>query len=50
MVQKTQIIRGQQSKNCLSVFDHFVRLAFKALKSGDQLARYEQRNIEFKVF
>ena len=29
----TQTIRRQQSMNCLSVFDHFVNLALKGLKS-----------------
>ena len=29
MVKHTQIIRRQQPKNCLSVFDHFVGMAFK---------------------
>ena len=29
MIKHTQTIHGQQSKNCLSVFDHFVGLVFK---------------------
>ena len=32
MVKHTQTIRRQQPTNCLSVFDHFVGLAFKGLK------------------
>ena len=32
MVEHTQTIRRQHSTNCLSVFDHFVGLALKALK------------------
>ena len=31
MVKYTQVIRWQQSMNCLSVFDHFVELALKGL-------------------
>ena len=31
MVTYTQTIRQQQPTNCLSVFDHFVRLALKDL-------------------
>ena len=31
MVKHTQTICPQQPKNCLSVFDHFVGLALKAL-------------------
>ena len=33
MVKHTQTIRRQQPTNCLSVFDHFVRLALKGLKA-----------------
>ena len=33
MVKHTQTIRGQQPTNCLSVFDHFVGLALKVLKT-----------------
>ena len=29
MIKHTQTIHGQQSTNCLSVFDHFVGLVFK---------------------
>ena len=32
MVKHTQTIRWQQLTNCLSVFDHFVKLAFKGLR------------------
>ena len=32
MVKYTQIIRRQLPTNCLSVFDHFVKLALKGLK------------------
>ena len=32
MVKHTQTIRQLLSMNCLSVFDHFVGLAFKRLK------------------
>ena len=35
MVQHTQTIRRQQPTNCLSVFDHFVKLTFKGLTKGD---------------
>ena len=31
MVKHTQTIRWQQLTNCLSVFDHFVKLALKVL-------------------
>ena len=31
MVKHTQTIRRQQPTNCLSVFDHFVGLAFKGI-------------------
>ena len=31
MVKHTQTIRWLQSTNCLSMFDHFVELALKAL-------------------
>ena len=31
MVKQTQLIRRQQPTNCLSVFDHFVKLAFIGL-------------------
>ena len=33
MVKHTQTIRRQNPTNCLSVFDHFVKLAFKGLTS-----------------
>ena len=33
MVKDTETIRWQQSTNCLSVFDHFARLAHKGLNS-----------------
>ena len=32
MVKHTQTIRRQQPTNCLSVFDHFMRLALKGFK------------------
>ena len=32
MNKQTQTIRRQKLINCLSVFDHFVRLALKGLK------------------
>ena len=32
MVKHTQKIRRQKPTNCLSVFDHFVKLALKDLK------------------
>ena len=31
MVKHTQTIRRQQPTNCLTVFDHFVKLALKGL-------------------
>ena len=33
MIKHTQAIRWQKQTNCLSVFDHFVGLALKGLKS-----------------
>ena len=33
MVKHTQTIRRQQPMNCLSVFEHFVGLALKGLRS-----------------
>ena len=33
MVKHTQTVRRQKPTNCLSVFDHFVRLAPKGLSS-----------------
>ena len=33
MVKHTQIIRRQQPTNCLSLFDHFVKLALKGLEN-----------------
>ena len=33
MAKHTQAIRRQQQTSCLSVFDHFVRLALKGLSS-----------------
>ena len=32
MVKHTQTIRRQQSANCLSMFDYFVKLALKGLR------------------
>ena len=37
MVKYTQTIRRQQPTNCLSVFEHFVGLAFKGLKQEVKL-------------
>ena len=34
MVKHTQTIRRQQPANCLSVFDHLVKLALKGFKSN----------------
>ena len=34
MVKHTQVIRRQQPSNCLSMFDHFVGLAFKGLRNN----------------
>ena len=45
MVKDTQRIRRPLSTNCLSVFDHFVGLAFKSLaieKQNYQLVKYPQ--------
>ena len=33
MVKHTQTIRRQKPTNCFSVFDHFVRMALKGLRS-----------------
>ena len=35
MVKHTQTIRREIADDCLSVFDHFVGLAFKRLKDSD---------------
>ena len=47
MVKHTQAIRRQRPTNCLSVFDHFVGLAFKGFKTlflltgwGDAFSTY----------
>ena len=32
MVKHTKVIRQQQPRNCLSVFDHFVGLTLKGLR------------------
>ena len=32
MVKHTQTVRRQFATNCLSVFDHFVKLTFKGLR------------------
>ena len=37
MVRHTQTIRRQEPTNCLSVFDQFVELALKVLKSDQAL-------------
>ena len=37
MVKHTHTIRWQKPTNCLSVFDHFVRLTLKGLKSLSSL-------------
>ena len=36
MVKNTQTIRRQQPTNCLSVLDHFVKLALKGIKTLEQ--------------
>ena len=45
MVKQTQTIRRQQPKNCLSVFDHFVGLAFKGSiwVSGQKFTFFSQK-------
>ena len=37
MGKHTQTIRRQQPTNCLSVFDHFVNLALKGLKTFNEI-------------
>ena len=37
MVKHTQAIRRVLPTNCLSVFDHFVELALKGLRSGKKV-------------
>ena len=54
MVKHTQTIRRQIATNCLSVFDHFVKLALKLLSfiSGSQnfvLFRVTGRNLEQRI-
>ena len=46
MVKHTQIIRRQQSTNCLSVFDHFWGFVLKWLRL---LARSEKNLIAFRT-
>ena len=41
MVKHTQKIRRQPPTNCLSVFDHFVRLALKGLTSLSSLGLFK---------
>ena len=48
MVKQTQTIRRQQPTNCLSVFDHFVRLVLKGLKAA--LKKLEAFNFIKKDF
>ena len=42
MVKHTQTIRWQQPTNCLRVFDDFVRLALKGLRSVKCKANYRK--------
>ena len=46
MVKHTQIIRRQQSTNCLSVFDHFLGLVLKGLRP---LARSKKISVAFRT-
>ena len=39
MVKHTQTNRRQELTNCLGVFDHFVGLALKGLKSDSNVAK-----------
>ena len=41
MVKHTQTIRRQQPTNCLSVFDHFVKLTLKGLIAKSQQWKYQ---------
>ena len=41
MVKHTQMIRQQKPKNCLSVFDHFVWLAFKRSTNLNEYRTHE---------
>ena len=52
MVKYTQTVRREQPTNCLSVFDHFVKLAFKGLM-GPQYYFYfmfTQRFMHIQMF
>ena len=40
MVKQNQTIRRLLPTNCLSVFDHFMRLALKGLITGQLFAGY----------
>ena len=47
MFKHTQTIRQQQPINCLSVFDHFVGLAFKVLRLQDRNSNMSWRLMQF---
>ena len=40
IVKYTHVIRRQQSKNCLSVFDHFVECALKGVRTSPFIVHY----------
>ena len=50
MVKHTQTIRQVFPNNCLSVFDHFVRLALKGLKSIINLLTWRTRGKKKNIF
>ena len=51
MVKHTQTVRRQKPTNCLSVFDHFVRLALKELmekkQNNNPIPIYHKRHLVY---
>ena len=50
VVKHTQTIRRQQPTNCLTVFDHFVDLALKPLKTSELTDESKSFLISIDVF
>ena len=51
MVKHTQTIRQQQLTNCLSVFDHFVKLVLKGLSLiKDTQKQLNKKNKSYLLF
>ena len=46
MVKHTQTIRREKLTNCLSVFDHFVKLALKGL---EVILRFKNNQRQFQI-